>query len=93
MEILKKTILQAVTTGITTSSGSTDINYVIIPDTGVTYNLKIGLKQIGHDLGFMDAYIEPEPEIVIISPDETFYILDSAGNIFADDNNDRFIHQ
>lgn len=49
MEVIKKTILQAVTTGRT--SGGT----VIIPDTGATYYVKIGLKQVSHDIGFFDA--------------------------------------
>jgi len=93
MEILKKTILLAVTTGLTTCSGTTGTCYVIIPDTGVTYNIKIGLKQSAHDLGFMDAYIEEENEPEPTPTDETFYILDSVKNIFADDNDDRFIHQ
>lgn len=39
---------------ISGSSGNT----LVIVDFSVTYNTKIGLKQIGHDLGFMDAYDE-----------------------------------
>ena len=50
MEIIKKTILQAVTTG-TTSTGGT----IIIPDLSVVYYFKIGIKQANHDLGFFDA--------------------------------------
>lgn len=55
MEKLKKIILQAVTTGLTACTGTTGVCYVIIPDTGVTYNLKIGLKQEAQDIGFFDA--------------------------------------
>jgi hypothetical protein len=63
MEILKKTILQAVTTGLTACTGSTTgFCYIIIPDPDAVYHLKIGLKQVTYDLGFFDAYIEP-PEL------------------------------
>lgn len=79
MEVLKKTILQIVTTGTTITGGT-----VIIPDLTVVYNLKIGLKQSAHDLGFMDAYIEEEIPTPIPPVDETFYILDSNGNIYYD---------
>ena len=57
MEILKKTILQAVTTGITACTGTTGTCYIIIPDTGVTYHFKIGLKQVAQDFGFFDSYM------------------------------------
>jgi hypothetical protein len=50
MEIIKKTILQVLTTGHTT--GGT----IIIPDTGVTYAIKILLTQPAIDIGFFDAY-------------------------------------
>lgn len=36
-------------------TGSTG-NTLIIPDLSVIYYAKIGLKQVGHDLGFMDVY-------------------------------------
>ena len=55
MEKIKKTILQAVTTGITTCTNTTGTCHVIIPDTGATYQIKIGLKQTAHDMGFFDA--------------------------------------
>ena len=87
MEVLKKTILQAITTGTTVTGGT-----IIIPDLSVTYYLKIGLKQMGRDLGFMDAYSEPvEPEPPI-PPTETFYLVDSGGNDFTDDNGDKFVY-
>jgi hypothetical protein len=56
MEVLKKTILQAVTTGITACTGTTGTCYVIIPDLSVTYHLKIGLVQETIDLGFFDVF-------------------------------------
>ncbi len=56
MEVLKKTILQAVTTGITACTGTTGTCYVIIPDLNAVYYMKIGLKQDAHDLGFFDAF-------------------------------------
>lgn len=54
MEKIQKEILQAVTTR-TTSSGK----IIIVPDLSVTYHLKIGLKQVGKDIGFFDPFIEP----------------------------------
>jgi len=87
MEILKKTILLAVTTGITACTGTTGTCYVIIPDTGVTYYVKFGLKQVAVDVGFFDSYTEPvEPEPPI-PPEETFYLVDSVSNPFVDDDN------
>ena len=53
MEYLKKIIQQAVTTGTTT--GCTNCA-VIIPDTGVTYNIKFCLTSDSHDLGFFNTY-------------------------------------
>ena len=56
MEKLKKTILQAVTTGITACTGTTTgICYIIIPDLTAVYHMKIGLKQESQDIGFFDA--------------------------------------
>jgi len=52
MEILKKTILQILTTG--TTSGGT----IIIPNTGVTYNFKVGLVSVVKDIGFFDAFVD-----------------------------------
>jgi hypothetical protein len=54
MEIIKKTILQAVTTGTTT--GCTGTCRIIIPDTGATYNIKLLLSGEIHDFDFFDAY-------------------------------------
>jgi hypothetical protein len=54
MEFIKKTIQQIMTTGTTT--GCTGTCRVIIPDTGVTYNIKLLLSQELSDIGFFDAY-------------------------------------
>jgi hypothetical protein len=66
--------------GISGSTGKT----LIIPDFSVDYYAKIGLKQIGQDLGFMDAYSEPAEPVPPVPPEETFYLVDSEGNIFYD---------
>jgi len=83
MEILKKTILQMVTTGLTVTGGT-----IIIPDLSAVYHLKIGLKQHPQDIGFFDAFSEPIPPIPPVPPGPpTFYLLDSASNIFVTDDN------
>lgn len=56
MERIKREILQAVTTGVTACTGTSKC-YVIIPDTGVTYNFMVGLTQDTRDVGFLDAYV------------------------------------
>lgn len=92
MEKLKKTILQAVTTGTTACTGTTGTCYVIIPDLDAVYYIKIGLKQSARDIGFFDAFIEPvEPEPPQ-PPEEGFYLVDSAGNPFVDNDNDNIIY-
>jgi hypothetical protein len=79
MEIIKKKILQALTTGVTFNvTGGTE--HVIIPDLNATYYLKFSLDSQIRDLGFMDAFVsatttqgggetpaEPTPEIPIIN--------------------------
>jgi len=55
MEVLKKIILQAVTTGITACTGTTGTCHVIIPDINAIYYMKIGLKQVSQDIGFFDG--------------------------------------
>lgn len=57
MERIKREILQAVTTGTTGCTGTTENCYVIIPDTGATYQFVIGLTQDTRDIGFLDAYL------------------------------------
>jgi len=57
MEFIKKKIFRIMTTGTTT--GCTGNSYVIIPDTGVTYNFNFLLTQQNKDFGFFDVYIDP----------------------------------
>lgn len=74
MEIIKKTIKLKMTTGSTvqciyrdpeTGDESIDCEnrncecYLIIPDTGVTYNIKILLKNEQKDLGYFDVDADP----------------------------------
>lgn len=54
MEIIKKTILQALTTGTTT--GCTGTCRIIIPDLTAVYNFKICLVQETQDLGIFNIY-------------------------------------
>ena len=55
MELIKKTIYRIMTTGTTT--GCTGTCRVIIPDTGVTYNIKFLINQEVKDVGFFEAYM------------------------------------
>lgn len=59
MEVIKKTVKLAMTTGTTTNCTSDNDCFVIIPDTGATYTFKILLKSTAKDMGFFDAYTEP----------------------------------
>ncbi len=77
MEVIKKRVLQAVTTGST--SGGT----VIIPDLTKDYYFKFLLTQDSHDIGFFDA-VETEETVVYI-------FVDSNDDVFTDSNNDIFI--
>ena len=80
MEVIKKKILQVVTTGTTVTGGT-----IIIPDLSVVYHFKIGLKQSGHDIGFFDAYvpvIEPEPPEPPEPPAETYYFTQYNGDVY-----------
>ena len=53
MEVIKKKILQALTTGKTESfTGNT---YIIIPDLTKVYNIKFLLNQDVENLGFFDV--------------------------------------
>ena len=54
MELIKKTILQALTTGATTGSTKTG-DYIIIPDKKAVYHMKVGLKSTVKDIGFFDV--------------------------------------
>lgn len=62
MEIIKKTIKQAVTTGITESCSGTC--RVIIPDLTAEYCLNIALTKNNIDFGFFDAYTDIENPIL-----------------------------
>jgi len=58
MELIKRTIKQALTTGKTeTTTGN---SYVIIPDDSVIYNLQVLLKGTSLDLGFFDVVVESD---------------------------------
>lgn len=56
MEVIKKRILQAMTTGATT--GCSGNCYVIIPDLTASYYIKICLTSDAKELGFFDVYVE-----------------------------------
>jgi len=56
MEIIRKTILQAVTTG--TTSSNVDGGFIIVPDLTAIYNIKFGLVQDVNDVGFLSAFVE-----------------------------------
>ena len=95
MEILKKKIKQALTTGTTVNESGETIT-VIIPDPNAEYSIKFLLNQSVEDLGFFDAYEEPAipppttTTTTTIAPVETYYALDDDGDIFLDDDNDKF---
>lgn len=61
MEKIKKTILQALTTG--TTATTTGIHYIIIPDLNAVYCFKIGLYTSEKNIGFFDAEINDEMNI------------------------------
>ena len=87
MELLKKTIKQALTTGTTESC--TGHCHVIIPDPNAVYHLTFLLSSEKHDFGFFDAYlgdVEPAPPV---STDTQF--TDYDGDVFVDYDNSIFI--
>jgi hypothetical protein len=95
MELLKRTIKQALTTGTTESC--TGHCHVIIPDLSAVYHFTFLLTAEKHDMGFFDPYFEVIEEITTtttttttISPSETYYALDDDGDIFLDDDNSKF---
>lgn len=78
MEAIKKTVLQAVTTGTTATGGT----FIIIPDLSKIYYFKISLTQEARDLGFFEAYVSgattsfdfgggSEDDFIPIQPPET----------------------
>ena len=93
MEVIKKTIQQALTTTPVIPCGDDVVGPCrrIIPDLNAVYFLKLSLTSEVMDIGFFDAYVEPpEPPV---PPTTTFYLVDNSNNIFTDDNNDKFIYQ
>jgi hypothetical protein len=77
MEFIKKTIQQKVTTGTTT--GCTNCA-VIIPDTGVTYNMLISLTSDSHDLGFFNAY-DFSNVYDVITPTVTYTVTGTSSSM------------
>lgn len=59
MEVIKKQVQRVMTTG--TTSGDTENSFIIIPDTGTTYNFRILLTSEANDLGFFDAHVVDYP--------------------------------
>jgi hypothetical protein len=57
MEIIKKTIKQAVTTG--TTENSTGNTFIIVPDLNAKYHMKVLLTAKKIDLGVFDTYEYP----------------------------------
>ena len=72
MELIKKTVLQALTTGTTT--GCTGTCRIIIPDLTANYYLKICLTQETQDIGFFDmcelCYTNSDDVYGVINNDE-----------------------
>ena len=85
MELLKKVIKQALTTGTTESCTGTC--RVIIPDLSAVYHITFLLTAEKHDFGFFDPYIE---EVAPAPPTGTQF-TDSNVDVFVDNNNDIFI--
>ncbi len=78
MEIIKKTILQALTTGTTVTG-----DIIITGNTGVTYNIKIKLFGIQKDIGFFDAYTMTGGYQHIVINDK-FYSYLTGGTTYDD---------
>lgn len=89
MEVIKKTIQMALTTGVTaTTSGN---SYIIVPDLTAIYYFKIGLSVEAPDLGFFDAYAPPEEPEPPEPPTDTYYYTDNDSSPFIDINGDNFV--
>ena len=76
--------------GWTGDTGGT--GYTKIPDTGVTYNLKICLTQETEDIGFFDAYIITEqviPPVPIVIDTNNYIDYDEV--VFTDNDGSEFI--
>lgn len=66
MEVIKKTILQALTTGTTATTEG--IKYIIIPDLTAVYYTKFGLNSMATDIGFFDADTTSLSEPIVNPP-------------------------
>lgn len=87
MELLKRIIKQALTTGTTESC--TGHCHVIIPDLSAVYHLTFLLTAEKHDMGFFDAISPVTTTTTTIAVGVQY--VDSNGDIFVDNNNDIFI--
>jgi hypothetical protein len=92
MELIKKTVQRAMTTGLTATT--TGYSYIIIPDINAVYHFKILLTNELQDMGFFDADVESfffEPpiakKIVITGNTNTSRLSElrkyTTSNIFA----------
>jgi len=66
MELIKKKILQSLTTGLTTTAEGTFIR--ITPDLDATYNMKININSDIKDVGIFDTWVEVEGVTVSSRP-------------------------
>jgi len=91
VELLKKTILRAMTTGLTATT--TGYSYIIIPDIDAVYHFKIGLTAELQDIGFFDAHVAPVvPESPPLPPPEnTYYYVDNDDTVFIDSDGKYFV--
>jgi hypothetical protein len=81
MEIIKKTVLQALTTGTTT--GCTGTCRIIIPDLTANYYFKICLTQETQDIGFFSAFVEND--ISMFSEDNIIEEVNGMGELLLMD--------
>lgn len=91
MELIKKTVQRAMTTGLTATT--TGYSYIIIPDIDAIYHFKIGLTAELQDIGFFDAYVAPvvpEPPAPP-TPENTYYYIDDDGKVFIDSDGKYFV--
>ena len=91
MELIKKTVQRAMTTGLTATT--TGYSYIIIPDIDAIYHFKIGLTAELQDIGFFDAYVAPvvpEPPAPP-TPEETYRYVDTGDVPFIDKDGYYFV--
>lgn len=91
MELIKKTVQRAMTTGLTATT--TGYSYIIIPDIDAIYHFKIGLTAELQDIGFFDAYVAPvvpEPPAPP-TPEETYRYVDTGDVPFIDKDDYYFV--